>query len=332
MLNPQTSSSAPALTHEPRQADERVWDNALWASSQRGILTIAIPTFRDDAVPMIEALATCERFGDVEIVLFDDGGGDEALVQAFVAAGDTTSCAMRVVSAAHNAGRSVARNRLISHARSNWLLLLDADMLPDAPDFLTQYISRIEADAEPGLIVGGFSLKQAPQTREFALHRWQAARSECLSAAERNVDPGRFAYTSNVLAHRDVLTKISFDENFSGWGWEDVDWGLRIAQIAPVIHLDNPATHMGLDTAANLMAKYGKSGPNFAYALSKHPTHLEPTPLGRHSRRLAQWPNAIRAPLKALSGAIARNEALPAAMRGNGLKLWRALIYAEALS
>ena len=80
MLNPQTSSSAPALTHEPRQADERVWDNALWASSQRGILTIAIPTFRDDAVPMIEALATCERFGDVEIVLFDDGGGDEALV------------------------------------------------------------------------------------------------------------------------------------------------------------------------------------------------------------------------------------------------------------
>ena len=315
-----------------QSANERIWDNEAWREDHPGVLAIAIPTYRDDAVPMIEALAKCERFGDVEIILFDDGAGDEELVEHFVSFASKLACPMRVVSAAKNAGRSMARNRLIKHARSEWLLLLDADMLPDTTDFLVQYIDRVEAGAKPGLIVGGFSLKQAPTDKKFALHRWQAARSECYSAAKRNTDPGLYAYTSNVLAHRDVLLSVTFDEGFKGWGWEDVDWGLRVARTAPIIHLDNPATHMGLDTDQNLMRKYGASGYNFAYVMTKHPGKMEPTPLGINARRLKHIPKALRPTLRGLAGTIARSTFLPVIVRGNGLKLWRAIIYAEALS
>lgn len=330
-MTTQTAHQTAAIQTPPPPADERIWDNAPWIESRPRRLAIAIPTYRDDAVPMIEALSACARFEEAEIVLFDDGAGDAELLSAFIAVSERIACPMRVVSARTNAGRAAARNRLIAHARADWLLLLDADMLPDSADFLSIYLDCIEG-AEPGLFVGGFSLNQAPLDNAYALHRWQAARSECLSAATRNQDPGRFVYTSNVLAHRRVLAEIAFDEGFSGWGWEDVDWGLRVAREAPVVHLDNPATHMGLDADDVLMRKYRNSGVNFAYALKKHPEHLGPSPLGRHASRLARWPKALRTAMRLSAGGAARMAFLPISLRGAGLKLWRALVYAEALS
>ena len=312
--------------------EEHVHDNALWLTGSSGRLTIAIPSYRDDAVPMIEALSKCDRFEEVEVVLFDDGAKDPQLLHRFNDYANGVSCPMRVVSALANAGRSAARNRLIFHARSKWLLLLDADMLPDDANFLSIYLDEIANAPAPGLFVGGFSLKQAPQDAKYALHRWQSARSECLTAAQRNVDPGRFVYTSNVLAHRQILTDIGFDESFTGWGWEDVDWGLRVAKKAPVRHLDNPATHMGLDTDDKLMAKYARSGPNFARALERHPSHLNPSPLGRHSRNLKKLPKPLRDVTRIAAKKLAQSTILPLKLRGMGLMLWRALIYAEAVS
>ena len=312
-------------------ADENVWLNALWDDGTP-TFSIAIPSYKDDASSMIASLCKCDRIKDVEIIVFDDGAGDPDLLDNMNRALQDAPCPAKLVSASKNAGRSAARNRLIAHTRAPWLLLLDADMLPDFPDFLSVYLKIIEDGQAPGLVLGGFSLKQAPTDECYALHRWQAARSECLSAAERSVDPGRFVYTSNVLAHRQTLADIPFDETFAGWGWEDVDWGLRVANEAPVVHIDNPATHMGLDTADILMRKYGRSGPNFVRALEKHPASLAGSPLGRHSATLAKLPRFLCAPIKFLAGTIARDDLMimPVFIRGNALKLWRALIYAEA--
>ena len=126
--------------------------------------------------------------------------------------------------------------------------------------------------------------------------------------------------------------------SFLGWGWEDVDWGLRIAAVAPVHHLDNSATHLGLDDARTLMNKYGRSGRNFALALSKHPEALGGSPAARAARMLRRLPLIARRALKSATGAIVLFEpprfpfALPTSWRGRALKLWRALVYAEALT
>ncbi len=308
--------------------EESIWDNARWPE-QRGVISIAVPTFRDDPTPLIEALGSCEGIKQVELVIYDDGSGDEALLHKVRDVAAISSCPTRIVAAATNCGRAVARNRLISHARSDWILLLDADMLPDSTDFLTNYMTIAET-AKPGLVVGGFSLKSASTDDSFALHRWQAEASECVPAQIRSQEPGRFVFTSNVMAHRQILNEVPFDEGFSGWGWEDVDWGLRTAKNSPVRHIDNTATHLGLDTDEALITKYGRSGPNFVRALEKHPDALDSTPLAKASRRLAGLPQPFRKTLKSLAAYLMKAP-VPVGLRGRGLKLWRAAVYAEAI-
>lgn len=313
------------------EATETIWENSRW-NDAAPVFSIAIPTYRDNAAPLLRTLSACQNANEVEIIVFDDGSDDEDLFRILEIVAVVSPAAVRLVRAAKNQGRSVARNRLIEHARTNWILLLDADMSPDSIGFLSRYLNEIQNNNSPRLIVGGFSLESAPKDKAFALHRWQSEASECLPASVRNTHPGRYVFTSNVMAHRSLLTDISFDEQFSGWGWEDVDWGLRAAALSTVVHIDNTATHLGLDTAETLMRKYGRSGENFALVLAKHPEALANTPLVRAARLLQKLP--ARKLLKALAKKLAVTDAdfLPIGLRGRALKLWRALVYAEALS
>ncbi len=324
---PQLSANPPVRdTTTPR---EIVVDNPHWKDKANQKLSILVPSYKDDPEALLASLSKCKNVEDIEFILYDDGGGDRTLIEKISAHAAEASFPVRIISAQHNIGRAGARNRLLNYARCKWVLLLDADMLPDNEDFLTNYIQEISVHPDPKLIVGGFSLKQASTAPEYALHRWQAEKSECMSSKLRNTEPGRYVFTSNVLAHADLFEEVPFDETFSGWGWEDVDWGLRIAKTYLVLHIDNTATHLGLDTDQDLMKKYGKSGANFKKAIEKHPDALKSTSLYKVANKLAPIP--FKPVIKSITGSIAKTHFFPIKVRGLALKLWRATIYAEAL-
>ena len=92
-----------------------------------------------------------------------------------------------------------------------------------------------------------------------------------LLSAERARAPEKYVYTSNLLVRRDVFEAEAFDGAFTGWGWEDVEWAMRVSRRWPVLHIDNPATHMGLDTVEQLAGKYEQSAGNFARVVARHP-------------------------------------------------------------
>lgn len=292
-------------------------------------LSVLVPTYRDAPARMIAAMAGLPGAADTHMILFDDGSGRE--LEAECAALETWPGPASLIVSDDNLGRSGARNRLLAHAGTDWVLLLDADMLPDGPDFLQHYLDAIEKADGPMLVAGGFSLEQVEIGPETRLHAAQSERSECLAAAVRAEQPGRYVFTSNILVHREVLQAIDFDEGFSGWGWEDVDWGLRVAARYPVQHIDNTATHLGLDTDAALMRKYGGSGANFARLVERHPEAADEMSLMR-AVRLMQRVGPARPLVRSLARAAARARFLPTALRLMGLKTWRAAIYAEHLS
>lgn len=313
---------------KPELSGERVHDNVYWRGAAPR-LSICIPVYRYDVTRLLDALAACKSSSLAEIIIYDDGSGDHELVEKLESNAGRVPAAIRIISAAANRGRAVARNAAIRHTRSEWLLLLDADMLPDDERFIERYLDAVDTTWEPAIVVGGYSLKAAPKERRFALHRWQAKKSECLPAGVRNEAPGRYVFSSNVLVHKLVLDACPFDQRFAAWGWEDTDWGLRAQQWFPVQHIDNTATHMGLDTDKALIAKYAGSGQNFVLMTTRHRDEAAKMPLYRMAKRLRRLP--LRRQLTGLSRGVAQFRLVPLAIRGRALKVWRAMVYAEAL-
>ena len=289
-------------------------------------LSVLVPTYRDAPARMIAALAGLPGSADTHMILFDDGSGRELEAECAALEGWPGPASLIVSDA--NLGRAGARNRLLAHAGTDWVLLLDADMLPDRVDFLQRYLDAIAAADGPMLTAGGFSLEQVEIGPETRLHAAQSERSECLAAAVRAEQPGRYVFTSNILVHREVLAAVGFDEAFTGWGWEDVDWGLRVAARYPVVHIDNTATHLGLDMDVALMRKYGGSGENFARIIERHPEAADEMNLMR-AVRLIQRIGPARLLVRWIAGGVARTRFLPTGLRLFGLKTWRAAVYSK---
>ncbi|MNX44004.1 Glycosyl transferase family 2 [compost metagenome] len=316
------------MTH-PARLPPRLHDNPAWTGAQPA-LSVLIPFLRDDPADLLALLDRegAALNGQVELILLDDGTADPALTVRLTAQVDALSLPVRLITLAANEGRSIGRNRLASAARGASLLFLDSDMRPDHDRFLQTW-AALARDQKPAVAFGGFSLLQAPDEARFAVHRQMAARSDCLPHDRRALQPEKHVFTSNLLVRRDVFDAEAFDPGFSGWGWEDVEWAMRVSRKFEVVHLDNPATHMGLDTVETLAAKYEQSAPNFARVVARHPDFVAAYPSYRVARKLKHVPGlkAVRPLLKR----AARLPALPVALRAFSLRLYRAALYAEAI-
>ena len=303
--------------------------NTAWQTA-RPCVSVLIPFLRDDPLPLLDALDTeaSALSGAVELVLMDDGTGDVALTQALEARIATMAMPVQLITLGANEGRSRGRNRLAAAARAGHLLFLDSDMRPDTPRFLGVWADLVR-DRDPAVAFGGFSLLQAPTDARFAVHRAMAAKSECLPCEVRALTPEKYVYTSNLLVRRDVFDTEAFDAAFTGWGWEDVEWAMRVSRRYPVIHVDNPATHMGLDTVQALAGKYEQSAPNFARVIAKHPDIIGGYASFKAARLLKRVPGIGL--LRPLMKSTASLPVLPIATRAFALRLYRAALYAEAV-
>lgn len=316
------------MTRSPRRPANAT-DNAAWKGA-RPALSVLVPTYRHDPTALLQALD--EEAGhlhrSVELVLLDDGSGDTELDRRCREAVLGMRLPARFIALKRNEGRSRGRNRLAANARGGSLLFLDSDMLPDDRRFLKTWTDVI-ARADPAVAFGGFSLLQAPQEPHFAVHRALAARSECVPCDVRARQPEKYVYTSNLLIRRDVFEAERFDDAFSGWGWEDVEWAMRVARRFTVVHVDNPATHLGLESPDRLAAKYEQSVANFARVVGRHHDIVKAYPSYRAARLLKRTPGLRR--WRPWLKRLALAERMPAGTRAFSLRLYRAALYAEAV-
>lgn len=310
-------------------ARAKLTDSAGWKSA-RPAVSVLIPFLRDDPAELLTLLdeEAASVDGAVEIVVLDDGTRDAALTARLSRQIKAMALPVRLITLPANEGRSIGRNRLASAARGGSLLFLDSDMRPDHRRFLRDW-ADLAAREDPAVAFGGFSLLQAPTDARFAVHRAMAARSECVPYMERARQPEKYVYTSNLLVRRDVFEAEAFDPGFTGWGWEDVEWAMRVSRRFRVVHLDNAATHMGLDTVAALAGKYEQSAPNFARMVQRHPAIVATYPSYKAARLLKRLPALPR--LRRLMRRGAEIEWLPVGARAFSLRLYRAALYADAV-
>ena len=307
----------------------QIHDNAAFMAA-RPIVSVLIPFLRDDPSDLLTQLAAeaTSLNGAAEVIVMDDGTGDPALTARLRALIDALPLPIRLISLPTNEGRAQGRNRLTEAARADAFLFLDSDMRPDTETFLRNWTEIARAPA-PAVAFGGFSLDAAPQDPRFAVHRALSLRSECVPASDRAKQPEKYVYTSNLLVRRDVFEAERFDPGFTGWGWEDVEWAMRVSRRFPIVHVDNPATHMGLDTVDALARKFEQGAPNFARVVALHPQFATAYPSYKVARILRSLP--ARGLLRGVLKAAAKASPLPVAARAFALRLYRTALYAEAI-
>ncbi len=304
-------------------------DNVAWHAAQP-VLSVLIPFLRDDPSDLLARLdAEADALaGRIEIVALDDGTADAGLTARLTGRIEAMALPVRLIVLAANEGRAPGRNRLATAARGDALLFLDSDMRPDGARFLGVWLDLV-TERNPAVAFGGFSLLQAPDEARFAVHRALAGKSECLPCGEREKQPEKYVYTSNLLVRRDVFQSETFDAGFTGWGWEDVEWAIRVSRRFPVVHIDNPATHMGLDTVEALAGKYEQSAANFGRMAARHPEIVAAYPSFRAARLLRRLPGL---PVwRRMMRRAAVSGWLPVGTRAFSLRLYRAALYADAV-
>ena len=307
----------------------QIHDNAAWAQATPTI-SVLIPFLRDDPQGLLRRLDSeaPALSGAVELILLDDGTVDADLTTRLQSTIDALRLPVRLITLAANEGRARGRNRLTTAARGETYLFLDSDMRPDTPVFLQNWL-RLMSDSAPSVAFGGFSLDQAPNDARFAVHRALSGASECLPAFKRALTPEKYVYTSNLLVRRDVFAAEAFDPGFSGWGWEDVEWAMRVSRRFSVVHIDNPATHMGLDTVEDLARKFDQGAGNFSRVVALHPAIVQTYPSYKAARTLKRLPALPLA--RRLLKQAALTTALPVKTRAFALRLYRAAVYADAV-
>ena len=293
-------------------------------------LSVLIPFYKDDPTALLHDLLSQSVDKDAfEILVYDDGSDDPELNAKVCSVVKSATSQTEFLVADKNAGRSAARNALQENSNSDWVLFLDADMRPVTEHFIADYIKLINSDIGD-VIFGGFTVPDAAETADQELHRALSEVSDCLTLQDRQAAGPQFVASSNLCVRKDVLLLEGFDDGFKGWGWEDSEWAARIAKRFTLVHADNPAIHLGLESTETLLRRFQSSGPNYVRFTKKHPELAKSLNLFKLSQKLRRVP-AQKVMRPFLKTAVRLN-ILPTRLRLMALKMWRASWYAQAFS
>ena len=292
-------------------------------------LSVLVPFYKDNATSLLKDL-DAQIFGrSIEVLFYDDGTQDTELTTTMERAVKTAKGSVTLITNTDNKGRSSARNALFEAARADWVLFLDADMRPSRDTFLETYISLINTCGAE-IIFGGFEVETQQEDADRNVHRALSEISDCLTLDERQAGGPQYVASSNLCVRRDVLEKEPFDSGFTGWGWEDSEWAARVSKRFTLVHVDNPAVHLGLETTETLLRRFATSGPNYLRFTMAHPELAERLPLFNISKSLGKLPGQrLMRPVLKL---CVKMQVLPMRARLAALKLWRASHYADVLS
>ncbi|HEB68038.1 MAG TPA: glycosyltransferase family 2 protein [Desulfobulbus sp.] len=257
-------------------------------------LSILIPVYNWDIGPLLDRLCRQgQRLPDgvqVEILVLDDGSTTKTK-HANASLAEQLPL-VHYEESAVNRGRAATRNALLKQAQGEFVLFLDADMLPDREDFLRMYLEQGDQGAE--IVCGGISYEQNNHNRpEYDFYLYKSRHTEALTAEIRNRSPWRYLFTSNIMVRRDIVESVRFDPRFTGYGFEDIEWGIRLSRSYTVLHIDNTCSHMGVMTKKEVMAKMRESIPNFSLLIGLHPAETGRAGAARPAFVLRCWPDVL---------------------------------------
>lgn len=161
-----------------------------------------------------------------------------------------------------NIGRSKIRNLLASKTIYDWLLFLDADVIPKDEDFINVYLRCIESE-DAQVFCGGIAYEnEKPDSSKMLRWVYGKAREE-IDLRIRDEKPYQYFFGANFLIHKSIFETVKFNEKIVKYGYEDVFFveNLRGNGIK-LQHIDNEVYHMGIELSLVFLNKIKQAMEN----------------------------------------------------------------------
>jgi len=224
------------------------------------MLSIVIPTYHYNALPLVEALyKQCKEVGiPFEIICQDDASNSELNAEN-QKINLLENC--HFTSNTENLGRGRNINDMVSKAKYDYILLMDCDTMPKNNHFIQKYIDEVKKEAT---VVFGGIIYQNEKPKQENLLRWVYGNSrESLSVEQREENPYFSILTSNLLVKKSVFQSNPFDANITKYGYEDVVWAKQLKEKSiRITHINNPTFHLNLETSEQFLKKIHQSLEN----------------------------------------------------------------------
>ena len=220
------------------------------------MLSICIPVYNFDVRALAYDLHEQATHCDVpfEIILMDDAS-DASYITCLQEL--TALPHIHLIPLSINIGRSKIRNALVKEARHPYIIFMDCDSATVSNDYILRYLPHCKPNT---VVYGGRCYKQEKPSGATLLHWKYGVKREALPAAERQKHPNFNFCTNNFLIDKDIFKTITFSEQLEGYGHEDTFFGLELlGHHIPILHIDNPLIHLGLETA-NVFLKKTENG------------------------------------------------------------------------
>ncbi len=208
------------------------------------MLSILIPTYNYAILALVKNVhqQCLEAQIPFEIICLDDQSDNDYQIENLIIS-TLPNCIYNVNQT--NVGRTRTRQQLAEQAKYDWLLFLDADVIPVTSAFIQHYIDAIQPNT---VIFGGYQYeKESTDASKILRYRYGKEREEKY-ASERNKNPYTYVFSGNMLVPKSIFLNFNYQANEKNYGM-DIYFGYQLyQQHISVLHLDNPILHLGLET------------------------------------------------------------------------------------
>lgn len=237
------------------------------------MLSVLIPVYNYNVTRLVEELVrqiTNAGF-DAEIIVYDDGSELQYKEQNRVIIDFSL---VNYVELSQNIGRAGIRNKLASAAKYPHLLFIDCDTEIQNPDYLKNYFQHFNIHK---IICGGNAYYKTKPADASLYLRWKyGVKREQKPSRLRNLKPWYSFMTNNFIIPRKYFDAIKFDESITKYGHEDTFFGIELKRKGiPVVHIDNPLIHKGLEPAIQYLTKTEESIENLCLLMQTKTDYLE---------------------------------------------------------
>lgn len=215
------------------------------------MLSILIPTYNCSVVNLVRQIhQQAEEAAIVfEIIVVDDFSSDLSIIEQNAEITNLEFC--QFTKNETNLGRTASRNILAHKAQYDFLLFLDADVLPKNDDFINRF--NLSENSDYSVIYGGICYYETPPEKNKIL-RWKYGKErEAKSVTDRLKEP-YFIISQNLLIKKDVFLKIN-SVNTNAYGLDILFSNNLKNNNITVKHIDNPVYHLGLENNQTFISK-----------------------------------------------------------------------------